>query len=72
MEYVVIKALEDGVNVLSIISNEGVPVLNERLDEGEIFLLLLSEGYLGIRIRGKAEIDTVHGKVVGESKILFS
>jgi len=72
MEYVVIKALEDGVNVLSIISNEGVPVLNERLDEGEIFLLMLSEGYLGVRIRGKAEIDTTHGKVIGESKILFS
>ena len=72
MEYVVIKALEDGVNVLSIISNEGVPVLNERLDEGEVFLLQLTEGYLGIRIRGKAEIDTVHGKVFGESKILFS
>ncbi len=72
MEYIVIKAMEDGVSVLSIMSNEGSPVLNERLDEGEIFILLLSEGYLGIRIRGKAEVDSVHGKAVGESNILFS
>jgi transcription attenuation protein (tryptophan RNA-binding attenuator protein) len=71
MEYVVIKALEDGVNVLSITSNEGAPVLNERLDEGEIFLLILNADYLGIRIRGKAEVDTVHGKATGDSKILF-
>ena len=72
MEYVVIKALEDGVSVLSIMSTEGSPVLNERLDKGELFLLQLADGYLGIRIRGKAELDTVHGHVSGESKILFT
>jgi transcription attenuation protein (tryptophan RNA-binding attenuator protein) len=71
MDYVIIKALEDGVNVSSIISDESAPVLNERLDKGEVFLLILDDDYLGIRIRGKAEIDTVHGKVTGESKILF-
>ena len=71
MEYVVVKALEDGVNVSSIVSAEATPVLNERLDEGEIFLLLLDEDYRGIRIRGKVEVDTIHGKVIGESKILF-
>ena len=71
MEYVIVKALEDGVNVSSIVSAEATPVLNERLDEGEIFLLLLDEEYLGIRIRGKVEVDTIHGKVIGESKILF-
>ena len=71
LEYVVIKALEDGVNISSVISNDGIPVLNERLDEGEIFLLVISENYLGVRIRGKAEIDTALGKVIGESRILF-
>jgi transcription attenuation protein (tryptophan RNA-binding attenuator protein) len=72
MEYIVIKAQEDGLNVLSIDSNEGGPVVNERLDEGEVLILPLRESYLGLRIRGKAEVDTVHGKVYGASKILFT
>ena len=71
MDYVIVKALEDGVNVSSIVSNDTTPVMNERLDEGEVLLLMLNEDYLGIRIRGKAEVDTVHGKIKGESKILF-
>ncbi len=48
------------------------PILNERLDEGEIFLLMVKNEFLGYRIRGKAQVNTVHGKVDGESKILFS
>lgn len=71
MEYVLVKALEDGVNVSSIVSNEAGPVLNERLDEGEVFLLTLRDEYLGIRMRGKVEVHTVHGILTGESKILF-
>ncbi len=72
MEYIVIKALEDGLNVLSIDSSEGKPVVNERLDEGELLILPLKENYLGLRIRGKAEVNTVHGKTYGSSKILFT
>ena len=71
MEYVLVKALEDGVNVSSVVSNERAPVLNERLDAGEVFILTLCEEYLGIRVRGKAEVYTAHGKVIGESQILF-
>jgi len=71
IEYVVVKALEDGVNISSVVSSDGIPVLNERLDEGEIFLLVISDNYLGVRIRGKAEVDTVLGKAIGESRILF-
>jgi hypothetical protein len=71
MEYIVVKALEDGVNVSSIVSNESAPVLNERMDTGEVLVLTFSNNYLGIRVRGKTEVTTVHGTVIGESKILF-
>ncbi len=71
MEYILVKAMEDGVNVSSIVLNEVSPVLNERLDEGEVLLLALREEYLGVRVRGKAEVHTVHGTVIGESQILF-
>lgn len=63
-EYVVIKALENGVTIIGL-TRGGVTKFHhsEKLDKGEVMIAQFTEHTSAIKIRGRAEIMTKHGKV---------
>lgn len=63
-EYVVIKALENGVTIIGL-TRGGVTKFHhsEKLDKGEVMIAQFTEHTSAIKIRGKAEIMTKHGAV---------
>lgn len=64
-EYVVIKALENGVNVMGLTSGGSTRFHHtEKLDAGEVFIAQFTENTTAMKINGKAEISTKHGKVI--------
>lgn len=68
-EYVVIKAAEDGVNVIGLTRGSDTRFHHsEKLDEGEVMIAQFTEHTSAIKIRGKAEILTAHGVVTSEAK----
>jgi len=63
-EYVVIKALEDGVTIIGLTRGKDTKFHHtEKLDKGEVMIAQFTEHTSAIKIRGRAEVLTRHGKV---------
>jgi transcription attenuation protein (tryptophan RNA-binding attenuator protein) len=68
-EYVVIKAIEDGVNVIGLTRGTDTRFHHsEKLDQGEVMIAQFTEHTSAIKIRGHAEILTSHGEIISEKK----
>ncbi|AIE60551.1 trp RNA-binding attenuation protein MtrB [Bacillus methanolicus] len=63
-DYVVIKALDDGVNVIGL--TRGIDTRfhhSEKLDKGEVMIAQFTEHTSAIKIRGRAKIMTSNGEI---------
>jgi transcription attenuation protein (tryptophan RNA-binding attenuator protein) len=68
-DYVVVKALENGVSIIGLSRGEETKFHHtEKLDQGEVMVAQFTENTSAIKIRGKAEIMSKHGKVNSEGK----
>ncbi|MED3571852.1 trp RNA-binding attenuation protein MtrB [Cytobacillus praedii] len=68
-EYVIIKAKEDGVNVIGLTRGSDTRFHHsEKLDQGEVMIAQFTEHTSAIKIRGNASIMTAYGEVESESK----
>lgn len=66
-DYVVIKAIEDGVNVIGLTRGSDTKFHHsEKLDRGEVMIAQFTEHTSAIKIRGKAKIFTSYGEVESE------
>lgn len=64
-EYVVIKAEENGVNVIGLTRGKDTKFHHtEKLDKGEVLLAQFTENTSAIKIRGKARILGRHGEII--------
>lgn len=64
-EYFIVKALEDGVTIIGLTRGKDTKFHHtEKLDEGEIMLAQFTAHTSAIKIRGKAEILSKHGRIV--------
>ena len=64
-EYVVIKALEDGVTIIGLTRGKDTRFHHsEKLDSGEVMIAQFTEHTSAIKVRGKAQILTKVGTVV--------
>lgn len=67
-DYVVIKALENGVTIFGLTRGKDTKFHHtEKLDKGEVVIAQFTEHTSAIKIRGKAEILTKHGRVEADS-----
>jgi transcription attenuation protein (tryptophan RNA-binding attenuator protein) len=63
-EYFVIKAKENGVQVIGLTRGESTKFHHtEKLDKGEVMIAQFTEHTSAIKIRGKAVIYSRHGTV---------
>lgn len=63
-DYIVIKALEDGVNIIGMTRGRDTRFHHtEKLDGGEVMIAQFTENTSAIKIRGKAQIITAYGTV---------
>ena len=61
-DYVCIKALEPGVNVIGMTRGKDTRFHHtEKLDKGEVMIAQFTDNTSAIKIRGLAEIYTKHG-----------
>ncbi len=68
-DYVVIKANEDGVNVIGLTRGSDTRFHHsEKLDKGEVLIAQFTEHTSAIKIRGNAKILTQFGEVDSEQK----
>ena len=68
-EFIVIKAAEDGVNVIGLTRGTDTRFHHsEKLDKGEVLIAQFTENTAAIKIRGKALIQTSHGEIESDSK----
>lgn len=68
-EHVIIKALEDSVNVIGLTRGSNTKFHHsEKLDEGEVMIAQFTEHTSAIKIRGHAKIYTAFGEIESESK----
>ncbi|KAB2338327.1 trp RNA-binding attenuation protein MtrB [Cytobacillus depressus] len=68
-EYVVIKAQEDGVNVIGLTRGTDTRFHHsEKLDQGEVMIAQFTEHTSAIKIRGNAKILTSFGEIDSEAK----
>ncbi|WP_147533791.1 trp RNA-binding attenuation protein MtrB [Bacillus marasmi] len=68
-EYIVIKANEDGVNVIGLTRGTDTRFHHsEKLDRGEVLIAQFTEHTSAIKIRGNAKIMTCYGEVESETK----
>lgn len=69
VDYIVIKAKEDGVNVIGLTRGDNTKFHHtEKLDCGEVMIAQFTEHTSAMKIRGEAEIHTANGIVTSESK----
>ena len=63
-EFFVIKALEDGVNVIGLTRGSDTRFHHsEKLDKGEVMIAQFTEHTSAVKVRGKALIQTRHGEL---------
>ncbi|WP_026694819.1 trp RNA-binding attenuation protein MtrB [Peribacillus kribbensis] len=66
-DFVVIKAKEDGVNVIGLTRGTDTRFHHsEKLDAGEVLLAQFTEHTSAIKIRGNAQIYTPYGEIHSE------
>lgn len=64
-EFFVIKALENGVNVIGLTRGADTRFHHsEKLDKGEVMIAQFTEHTSAVKIRGKAFVQTRHGEVI--------
>jgi transcription attenuation protein (tryptophan RNA-binding attenuator protein) len=63
-EYVIIRALEDGVTIIGLTRGKDTKFNHtEKLDRGEVMICQFTEHTSAMKIRGKADILSMHGTV---------
>ena len=63
-DFIVVKALENVVNLIGMTRGRDTRLLHtEKLDAGEVIIAQFTENTSAMKIRGRAEIFTRHGKV---------
>lgn len=63
-DYIVVKALENGVTIIGLTRGKDTKFHHsEKLDKGEVMVAQFTEHTSAIKIRGKAEILTRHGRI---------
>ena len=68
-EYIVVKALENGVNIIGLTSGKDTKFHHtEKLDKGEVFLAQFPDVTTAIKNNGAAEIFTKHGKLMSDAR----
>jgi transcription attenuation protein (tryptophan RNA-binding attenuator protein) len=68
-DFVVIKAVEDSVNVIGLTRGTDTKFHHsEKLDAGEVMIAQFTEHTSAIKIRGHAKIYTAYGEVESEAK----
>jgi transcription attenuation protein (tryptophan RNA-binding attenuator protein) len=68
-DYVVIKAAEDGVNVIGLTRGTDTRFHHsEKLDKGEVMIAQFTDHTSAIKVRGKATILTNYGEIESENK----
>lgn len=68
-DYVVIKALENGVNIIGLTRGKDTKFHHtERLEKGEVYMAQFTEVTSAIKICGRAEVYTKHGKIISEAR----
>lgn len=68
-DYIVIKAKEDGVNVIGLTRGSDTRFHHsEKLDHGEVMIAQFTDHTSAIKIRGNAKILTSYGEVESEAK----
>lgn len=68
-DYVVIKAIEDGVNVIGLTRGTDTRFHHsEKLDKGEVMIAQFTDHTSAIKIRGNAKIMTSYGEIESEGK----
>ncbi|MBX9972833.1 trp RNA-binding attenuation protein MtrB [Cytobacillus oceanisediminis] len=68
-DYIVIKAKEDGVNVIGLTRGSDTRFHHsEKLDQGEVMIAQFTEHTSAIKIRGNARIMTSYGELESEAK----
>jgi transcription attenuation protein (tryptophan RNA-binding attenuator protein) len=68
-EFVVIKAVDDGVNVIGLTRGSDTKFHHsEKLDKGEVLIAQFTEHTSAIKIRGNAKIMTHFGEIESEMK----
>lgn len=66
-DYFVIKALEDGVNVIGLTRGTDTRFHHsEKLDKDEVMIAQFTEHTSAVKIRGKAVIQTMHGEMTNQ------
>ena len=61
-DYIVIKALEDGVNIIGMTRGRDTRFHHtEKLDNGEVMIAQFTENTSAVKIRGKAQLNTAYG-----------
>ncbi|WP_449536756.1 trp RNA-binding attenuation protein MtrB [Ferdinandcohnia sp. Marseille-Q9671] len=68
-DFIVIKAAEDGVNVIGLTRGSDTRFHHsEKLDKGEVMIAQFTEHTSAIKVRGDAIIQTSHGEIKSDSK----
>ncbi|GLI83685.1 MULTISPECIES: trp RNA-binding attenuation protein MtrB [Rossellomorea] len=68
-DYIVIKAIEDGVNVIGLTRGTDTRFHHsEKLDKGEVMIAQFTDHTSAIKIRGKASIQTAYGEMESDSR----
>ncbi|WP_156289238.1 trp RNA-binding attenuation protein MtrB [Oceanobacillus salinisoli] len=66
-DFFVIKALEDGVNVIGLTRGSDTRFHHsEKLDKGEVMIAQFTEHTSAVKVRGSAIIQTGHGEMKSE------
>jgi Tryptophan RNA-binding attenuator protein. len=66
-DYIVIKALENGVTIIGLTRGSETKFHHtEKLDKGEILLVQFTEHTSAMKIRGNAEVSHRYGVTMGE------
>lgn len=61
-DYIVIKALEDGVNIMGLTRGRDTKFHHtEKLDKGQVYVAQFTEITSAMKINGKAAVYTKHG-----------
>ncbi|MCP8616705.1 trp RNA-binding attenuation protein MtrB [Salirhabdus salicampi] len=68
-DFFVIKALEDGVNVIGLTRGSDTRFHHsEKLDKGEVMIAQFTEHTSAVKVRGKAYIQSSHGEIHTETE----
>ncbi|MCU9599796.1 trp RNA-binding attenuation protein MtrB [Pallidibacillus thermolactis] len=66
-DFVVIKALEDGVNVIGLTRGSDTRFHHsEKLDKGEVMIAQFTEHTSAIKVRGRSQILTPYGEIFSD------